>query len=1098
VRTGIIAALLVCLGLLAYGEPEESSFEIWSIGKAGNGFNDFGLAPNQYANWSGDPTYFVNISDTKDWPYVHPGPDDPWAGATAHTFTVVFNIAEMGPAGDCRLKFYIADAHESGPPKLEISINGAKHVCDVNKGNGAAINGDPAAGAKNMAAVNFPSSELRAGENQIAITSVAGSWLVYDYVALAAPQGMKLGQTKAATVMAPPATFPALMRKGDENGQLVKIDIFYGNEKPGPFSLQIGEGAALPVELKPGRQLIDAMAKPVTAEATVPVKLLAGNEVLATASVTLRPVRPITIYLLPHSHVDIGYTHIQTEIEDRQIQHLETAMKEIEETAGYPEGARFKWNTEVTWPVDCYFRKCNAAQRGSLMKAARKGDIGIDAMYGNQLTALSRPEELARLIDFALDLRKEGITFDSAMISDVPGYTWGIVPVYAQTGVRYFSVGPNRGDRIGHVLTAWGDRPFYWASPSGKERILCWVADEGYSWFHGKPLREDSRILQYTAELEEKRFPYDMTCLRYTVSGDNGPPDVELSEFVRDWNERYVSPRLYIGTTHECFSAFEAKYGSVLPVFSGDITPYWEDGAASSAAETAMAREAAETLTQAEILWTTRRGAAAFPHDRMWEAWRNIILYNEHTWGAYCSISKPDLPFVKAQWRIKQGFAVAGLQQARQLLSEAMAGDDGTRGAVRVLNTSSWARTELVTLSKEIASAGDCVLDEDEKPALSQRLSTGELAFLAEDVPGLGSRVYRVTQGQARQDGGASVKDAVLSNGRVTAVIDPASGGIASLVSHETGQELAVQGTPLNAYFYVPGTDPAGAQPAAPATITIKESGPLVASLVVTSDAPGCRGLTREYRVVSGCNRVDIINTIDKLPIREKEGVHFAFPFQVPEGVVRAETPWAVVRPEADQLPGSCKNYLTVQRWVDVSNQDSGVTWATVDAPLVEVGGIFAEVPWMTRLEPSQTLYSYVMNNYWHTNYKADQEGPTVFRYALMPHRLYNGAAAARFGTECSQPLCVVAEAPGAKGAPSFLETGTPGVVVTTIKAANDGKGLVARLYNVSGQPETVALTRGGKPVKARFSDMAESDGGAAPKTFVMGAYEIVTVRMKK
>ena len=48
--------------------------------------------------------------------------------------------------------------------------------------------------------------------------------------------------------------------------------------------------------------------------------------------------------------------------------------------------------------------------------------------------------------------------------------------------------------------------------------------------------------------------------------------------------------------------------------------------------------------------------------------------------------------------------------------------------------------------------------------------------------------------------------------------------------------------------------------------------------------------------------------------------------------------PWAVVRPEVDQLPGACKNWFTVQRWVDVSNDEYGVTWATLDAPLVEVG----------------------------------------------------------------------------------------------------------------------------------------------------------------
>ena len=46
------------------------------------------------------------------------------------------------------------------------------------------------------------------------------------------------------------------------------------------------------------------------------------------------------------------------------------------------------------------------------------------------------------------------------MISDVPGYTWGIVPAMAQAGVKYFSIGPEllRPHRAHHEH--WEDKPF--------------------------------------------------------------------------------------------------------------------------------------------------------------------------------------------------------------------------------------------------------------------------------------------------------------------------------------------------------------------------------------------------------------------------------------------------------------------------------------------------------------------------------------------------------------------------------------------------------------------------------------------------------------
>ena len=98
--------------------------------------------------------------------------------------------------------------------------------------------------------------------------------------------------------------------------------------------------------------------------------------------------------------------------------------------------------------------------------------------------------------------------------------------------------------------------------------------------------------------------------------------------------------------------------------------------------------------------------------------------------------------------------------------------------------------------------------------------------------------------------------------------------------------------------------------------------GPLVATMVVESNAPGCRQLTREVRVVDGASRVDLINTIDKTEIRDAESVHFGFAPHIPRGIMRMEIPWAIIRPEQDQLAGACKNYFTIGRWVDVANQE--------------------------------------------------------------------------------------------------------------------------------------------------------------------------------
>ncbi len=709
-------------------------------------------------------------------------------------------------------------------------------------------------------------------------------------------------------------------------------------------------------------------------------------------------------------------------------------------------------------------------------------------------------------MDYAQKLRQRyDLTINSAMITDVPGYTWGIVPVLAQSGVKYFSVGPNRGHRIGYTLSTWGDKPFYWESPSGKEDILCWVAGEGYSFFHSGRL-DSSKLFSYLKRLSDSEYPYDMVQLRYSIGGDNGPPDPKLSEYVKDWNEKYAYPKLVVATTSEMFDEFESRYSKKVPTARGDFTPYWEDGAGSSARETSINRDAAERLVQAETLWAMLN-PTGYPDDRFYDAWRDVILYDEHTWGAHCSISQPDSDFTRAQWKIKQAFAIDAEDESRKLLNDSLAGyrkEATTVMAVDVFNTSSWERTDLVVLPKDWNLPGYLVKDPDGKSVKSQRLSTGELAFLAQGIAPFSAKRFTVQAGQIRRPDNAKAQGTKLSNGRIALRVDDKTGAISSLKLKGNNIELVDResGLGLNDYFYVAGREPSNPKRNGPVKVRVKEHGPLVASLLIESDAPGCNKLIREVRIIDGINRVDIINIIDKEKIYKQEGVHLALAFNEPNGVMRMDTPRAVVQPEVDQLPGACKNYFTVQRWVDVSNRDYGVTWATVDAPLIEVGKITSDprgktVGWLKHIEPSTTFYSYVMNNYWETNYKAGQEGPTTFRYSIMPHRRFNSGRAARFGIECSQPLIAVPVDNRSPVQQTILSVKPAGVIVTAFKPSEDGTARIVRLFNAGGKSEKARLTWAKPaPETVWLSNLAEENISRISKAINMAAYEIVTLRV--
>jgi hypothetical protein len=284
---------------------------------------------------------------------------------------------------------------------------------------------------------------------------------------------------------------PALVRTEGKLVQPFQVTIHYPYAEPVGAMLEMSGAPPTPIRLQPGSQTVELAIPALKSETRASAVIKAVGQTVAKCEQVLEPVRPWELYILPHSHVDIGYTHVQTEVEKMQWEYLEQAIELARRTADYPAEARFRWNSEGLWAVDSYLEQAPPEKRRQLIDAVRNGWIELDALYGNELTGLCRPEELFRLLDCARRISQEhDLVIDSAMISDVPGYTWGIVPALAHSGVKYFSIGPNHVHRIGYTLADWGDKPFYWKSPSGQRKVLCWMAGKAYSWFHGGRMGE--------------------------------------------------------------------------------------------------------------------------------------------------------------------------------------------------------------------------------------------------------------------------------------------------------------------------------------------------------------------------------------------------------------------------------------------------------------------------------------------------------------------------------------------------------------------------------------------------------------------------------
>lgn len=877
-----------------------------------------------------------------------------------------------------------------------------------------------------------------------------------------------------------------------------------------------------------GSNVFEVFLKPSTAahDAKVTVELNGATE---TQTIELKPVREMLIYVLPHSHHDLGYTDLQADVEVKQIRNITRGIELARKTAGYPEGSRFVWNLEVLWGADLYMQRGSEAAKAELIEAVQKGWVGINGAYANELTGLCQPEELLQLFHYSGQLgRTCNSKVDSAMMSDVPGFSWGTVTAMAQAGIRYFSAAPNYFDRIGTFMVTWQDKPFWWLSPSGKEKILFWVPWTGYALSHVMKLGNDL-VAKYQDRMDDVHYPYDISYIRWSGHGDNAEPDPELSDWIRDWNQKYEWPRFAIASTSTAFAAFEKRYGSQLPQYRGDLTPYWEDGAASSALETALNRNAADRLSQATALSAILNPTSYSPsvYDA---AWRDVLLYSEHTWGAWNSVSDSENSFVKQQWAVKQAFAVDAERESRQLLDTTLGelSSDTHTTTFEVHNSTSWNRSEIVYLSRESSTAGDRVTDSSGQALPSQRLSSGELAILISDVPPFGAARYSLShQATHKPDNPVSFKNNTLANGILQAKIDPATGDVVELKLHGENQNLAgAQGAHrVNQYLFMAGKDVDDLQSSGPARITVEDHGPLVATIRIESSAPTCKSLVRRLRLAAGNDHLELTNIIDKLPAAlnshpgvggpgdefaqrgSKESIQFAFPFAVPDGKMSMDIALGNMQPEVDQLPGSCKNWLPVGRWIDVSNHDIGVTWVTQDAPLVEIGAISATMlgsqrdpsVWRKHIEPTQTFYSWVMNNHWGTNYRAYQEGPVTFRYAIRLHNRHNAAEASRFAIGQSQPLLVRPVTSASASLASLLKIEPEDVLAITLKPSEDRSAWIVRLFGASGEARTAKLNWGdGTSVTSWISNLAEEKLSPATEQIQIDGWELVTLRVEK
>ena len=137
-------------------------------------------------------------------------------------------------------------------------------------------------------------------------------------------------------------------------------------------------GSPITAEAPPGYTSLLVPAGPNTDRA-VTVSITAGSDAPVAQTIALKTVPDRALHLLPHSHVDIGYSDPQPEVERKQWKNLRDAVALARATASYPPEARFKWNVEGLWSVESYLKQASPDDREAFLAAVRSGTIALQA-----------------------------------------------------------------------------------------------------------------------------------------------------------------------------------------------------------------------------------------------------------------------------------------------------------------------------------------------------------------------------------------------------------------------------------------------------------------------------------------------------------------------------------------------------------------------------------------------------------------------------------------------------------------------------------------------------------------------------------------------
>ena len=764
------------------------------------------------------------------------------------------------------------------------------------------------------------------------------------------------------------------------------------------------------------------------------------------------------VLCMPHSHLDIGYTHPQPMLMEQQVDYVNQVLELMKETENNPEETKFRWTAEASYVLKKWLETAEEEQINSMKKYLAEGRIcltalpmhttpGVDAR--EMVSMLSGKKELEERLDTNIHI---------AVTHDVDGQPWPLGQMLLDSGVDFYLTGINI-----HYGGIPFPRPLFFRWEMADGRTLDTFLGEHYSIFsqiiqsrYPSTEHVHNGLKEQITWMEENGYEKDYIFLTATnpPQYDNNPPDWKLPELIQRYNEENHEYKIRFVTAQQLYEKLrmdEQVNHRKVPVYKGDWTDYWNFGCASTARETRVNRLAKDTLAAAEMLECIHLEKDRHYERAKQKCQENSMLYDEHTWGASGSIANPKGAETYAQQVHKWDMAYTAADLSGYLLSRQMEKtaknpyQSDALGGILLVNPTPKEQTFELRYPKEYRIADrhlstrrsksfvPYMEPEDETasggiltlpPYTTKELSFEELDRLKEE-----SRPYAYTY---------SMETGCLDTPYYTVQIHPESGEILQIREKEGGKDV------LNKTGYglfapvverIDDTDQERTRETLfgnsvylrnhnisqwnhewkakrtgfHLTSWRMEEEEYHAAVVREGWMDGIKSM--EQKIIFDTYRPQIRMEVvfDKDAVEEPESLLFVIPLKLQKGWKCCyDTAGENVLLDEEQMGDVCRDYVTVDTAVSMYDTALCATLACPDAPMVQVGGFnFGKEQHRIPREEDPLLLAWPLNNYWSTNFMADQSGRMRFVYELNLHPSFDEKEMRADGIRAKNPVKV-------------------------------------------------------------------------------------------